>query len=84
VNGITHQLVDEAYTSQVDALAMGTVEKQPYGKSRRVQRGLYRSSTGQLINADVNGALSILRKVVGDSPIPEIINRGLVNRPRRL
>jgi len=83
-HGITYQLVDEAYTSQVDTLAMDTVEKQPYGKSRRVKRGLYRSSTGQLINADVNGALNILRKVVGDSPIPEIINRGLVNRPRRL
>jgi len=83
-HGITYQLVNEAYTSQVDALAMDNIEKQPYGKSRRVKRGLYKSSTGQLINADVNGALNILRKVVGDSPLPEIINRGLVNRPRRL
>jgi putative transposase len=82
--GINCQLVNEAYTSQVDALAMDTVEKQPYGKSRRVKRGLYKSSTGQLINADVNGAINILRKVVGDSPLKEIINRGLVNRPRRL
>jgi putative transposase len=82
--GINYQLVNETYTSQVDSLAMDTIEKQPYGKTRRVKRGLYKSYTGQLINADVNGALNILRKVVGDSPIPEIINRGLVNRPRRL
>jgi len=29
---------------------------------KRVKRGLYRSKTGILINADVNGAYNILRK----------------------
>jgi IS605 OrfB family transposase len=82
--GIKYQLVNEAYTSQVDALALDPVEKPEYGRSRRVKRGLYKSFTGQLINADINGAINILRKVVGDSPIQEIIDRGLVNRPRRL
>ena len=82
--GIKYQLADEAYTSQVDALALDPVEKPGYGRSRRVMRGLYKSSTGQLINADINGAINILRKVVGDSPIPGIINRGLVNRPVKL
>jgi IS605 OrfB family transposase len=82
--GIKYQLVNEAYTSQVDALALDPVEKPKYGRSRRVKRGLYKSSTGQLINADINGALNILRKVVGDSPVKGITDRGLVNRPRRL
>lgn len=82
--GIKYQLVDEAYTSRTDALALDEIKAQPYGKTRRVKRGLYKSITGQLINADINGALNILRNVVGDSPIPEIINRGLVNRPVRL
>ena len=82
--GINYQLVDEAYTSRTDALALDEIKKQPYGASRRVKRGLYKSSTGQLINADINGALNILRKVAGDSPIPEIVSRGLVNRPKRL
>ena len=29
---------------------------------KRIQRGLYRSKSGRLINADVNGAANILRK----------------------
>jgi IS605 OrfB family transposase len=82
--GIKYQLVDEAYTSRTDALALDEIKKQPYGKSRRVKRGLYKSITGQLINADVNGALNILRKVASDSPIQKIVSRGLVNRPKRL
>ena len=33
---------------------------------KRVKRGLFKNSDGSLINADLNGALNILRKVVGD------------------
>ncbi len=44
----------------------------------RVKRGLFQSSTGQLLNADVNGALNILRKVVGDS-LTGITDSGCVN-----
>ena len=74
----------EAYTSQVDALNLDPITKPPYGRSRRVKRGLYRSALGTLINADVNGALNHLRKVAGDSVIPRIIGRGRVNRPVRI
>ena len=41
----------------------------------------YQRSTGVLLNADVNGALNIIRKVSGDSPVKEIISSGRVNRP---
>jgi IS605 OrfB family transposase len=82
--GINFVLVDEAYTSQVDSCAFDPIEKPPYGRKRRIQRGLYNSSTGTLINADVNGALNIMRKVVGDFHVSEIIDRGLVNRPKRI
>jgi IS605 OrfB family transposase len=82
--GIKYHLVNEAYTSQVDSLALDPIQKQEYGRKRRVKRGLYKSSTGQLINADINGAINILRKVVGDSVVKPIIDRGLVNRPIRL
>jgi len=51
---------------------------------RRVCRGLYQSSTGVLINADVNGALNILRKVAGNSSIMGIAGSGRVNRPVRV
>jgi len=74
----------EAYTSQVDALALDPIRKPPYGRKRRIKRGLYRSALGTLINADVNGALNHLRKVAGDSVIPRIIGRGRVNRPVRI
>lgn len=33
---------------------------------RRVKRGLFRSENGTFINADLNGALNILRKEVGE------------------
>ena len=39
-------------------------------------RGLFRSSIGKLINADQNGALNIMRKVVGDSYVCRIVNSG--------
>ena len=82
--GIKYHLVDEAYTSRTDALALDEIRDQPYGKMRRIRRGLFQSITQTLINADVNGSLNILRNVAGDSPAKEIISRGLVNRPKRI
>jgi len=82
--GIKYQEVDEAYTSQVDALALDPIEKPAYGRKRRIKRGLYKSITGMILNADVNGSLNIMRKVVDDSHVAEIIHRGLVNRPKRI
>ncbi|HWQ19449.1 MAG TPA: transposase [Methanotrichaceae archaeon] len=82
--GIKYHLVDEAYTSRTDALAFDEIRDQPYGKTRRIKSGLFKSITGTVINADVNGSLNILRNVAGDSPAKEIISRGLVNRPKRI
>ena len=82
--GFKYQLVSEAYSSRTDALAFDEIKDQPYGKTRRIKHGLYKSITGVLINADVNGALNILRNVAGDSPATEIISSGLVNRPKRI
>ena len=33
-------------------------------KGNRIKRGLYKTQTGRLINADLNGALNILRKEI--------------------
>lgn len=79
-----HGEESEAYTSQTDALAFDEIKKQPYGKTRRIKRGLYKSITGHVINADVNGSLNQMRKVAGDDPIKDIISRGLFNLPRRV
>ena len=42
------------------------IKKQKEYKGSRIKRGLFKSSKGILINADVNGSLNILKKVVGN------------------
>ena len=47
--------------------------------SKRVKRGLFENSDRSLINADLNGALNILRKVVGNFDYPiEVCSTPLV------
>ena len=76
---------EESYTSKCDALALKEIQKHQSYKGKRVKRGLFQSSVGKLINADVNGALNILRKSVAcDSLIQEIASRGLVFQPVRV
>ena len=46
---------------------------------KRVKRGLFENSDRSLINADLNGALNILRKVVGNFDYPiEVCSTPLV------
>ena len=83
---------DESYTSKSsfldrDLLPVKVGEKpdnwQPSGK--RIKRGLYRSSAGLLINADVNGAANIIRKSkVAIDSILERVGRGLLTNPLRI
>ena len=75
---------EESYTSKCDALAKEEIGKHDTYLGKRVKRGLFRSSTGKYINADVNGAVNILRKVVGESDcINQIIGSGRLLRPIR-
>ena len=67
---------EESYTSKCDALAFEQIGKHEEYAGKRIRRGLFRSSTGRLINADQNGALNIMRKVVGDSYVREIVDSG--------
>lgn len=48
------------------------------------KRGLFQSSVNKLLNADVNGAIGIGRKVFGDSFVKEIIDSGLAFNPVRV
>mgnify|MGYP000202699221 CR=1 FL=1 len=83
--GINCIEVDEAYTSKTDALALEPIKKHQKYMGIRVKRGLFQSSTGKLLNADVNGALNILRKVVGDSLFFKgITDSGCVNHPKKI
>lgn len=61
--GIRIVRVEESYTSGTSFLDYESPTKEFYNKSRRIYRGLFKSSTGRLINADVNGSLQIMKKV---------------------
>ena len=74
--GIDFVKHEESYTSKCDALALEPIGKHEQYLGRRTKRGLFRSSIGKLINADQNGALNIMRKVVGDSYVSRIVNKG--------
>lgn len=84
--GIEIVIHEESYTSKCDSLAFEKIGKHENYLGKRKNRGLFQSSVGKLINADVNGALNIMRKVVGDSceSIRRIIDRGLLFNPVRI
>jgi putative transposase len=65
--GIKVEEIEEAYTSKCDALGKESIEKHEEYTGKRKHRGLFISGTGVELNADVNGALNILRKKIGDS-----------------
>jgi IS605 OrfB family transposase len=71
---ITLIITEESYTSKASFLDLDELPKFIAGiknevkfSGKRIKRGLYKSSTGVLIHADVNGAYNILRKVIGDA-----------------
>lgn len=61
--GIKYIETEESYSSGTSFLDVEEPIKQNYDKSRRVERGLFRSNSGVLINSDVNGSLQIMMKV---------------------
>ena len=54
--------INESYTSKCDALGKETIGKHDKYLGKRIKRGLFSSSVNKLINADVNGAINIMRK----------------------
>lgn len=61
--GIKYIETEESYSSGTSFLDREEPIKQNYDKSRRVERGLFRSNSGLRINSDVNGSLQIMMKV---------------------
>ena len=61
--GIDVIVVDEAYTSGTSFIDKEEPNKDSYDKSRRIHRGLFVSNSGKEINADVNAAYQIMKKV---------------------
>ena len=65
--GIEVVMTEEAYTSGTSFLDKEKPIKENYNKERRVYRGLFIANNGKTINADVNGAYQIMKKVVPDA-----------------
>ena len=71
--GILFVEVEESYTSKASFIDNDTLptlsaknnnnNKEHIFSGKRIKRGLYKSKNGTLLNADVNGAANILRKV---------------------
>ncbi|MEG4577617.1 transposase [Microcoleus sp. N3A4] len=60
--GITVIVQEESYTSRASFVGLdpmpvyGKTEKEPVFTGKRIKRGLYKTSTGQLINSDINAS----------------------------
>ena len=88
--GIKYILQEESYTSKAsffdgDYLPIYNADNpQEYTFSgRRVKRGLYMTKKGNLINADVNGALNILKKS-NAVDLTVLCDRGELDTPKRI
>ncbi len=60
--GIEVITIEESYTSKCSFLDNEPIAKQQQYVGRRVKRGLFRSTSGVVINADINGSANIIRK----------------------
>jgi putative transposase len=80
-------LQEESYTSKCSFLDSETIKKHETYLGRRVKRGLFESSQGLKLNADVNGAGNILRKGISNAfslwEKDELI-KGFCSYPRRI
>lgn len=85
--GIDVRITEESYTSKASFLDLDIIPTYKKGiqhtfSGKRIQRGLYKSKSGKLINADVNGSYNIIRKAISNAFSNEI--EGFVVHPARL
>ena len=92
LEGINVVEQEESYTSKVsffdnDFIPAYQVNDELFKSSgKRIKRGLYKTSSGLVLNADINGSLNIMRKYLNEV-CDEIIspaNRGLVMNPVKI
>ena len=83
---------EESYTSKVSFFdndfipIYGQNDELFKSSGKRIKRGLFRTSSGLVLNADINGSLNIMRKYLNEV-CDEIIspaNRGLVMNPVKI
>ena len=88
--GMNYLEQEESYTSKASFLDLDEIPKynadnpQEYKFiGKRIKRGLYQSSDGRIVNADINGAANILRKSSRNFNF-EKLGRGLLASPLRI
>ena len=81
--GMRVEIVEESYTSKIDHLSNENLCKQKIYSGKRIKRGLFKSASGRLINADIYGSIGILRKkkVISDIQLLNLGYRGDVVSP---
>ena len=70
--GIKVTITEEAYTSKCSFLDLEEMCHHDKYLGKRTSRGCFKSATGKIINADINGSYNCIRKVV-----PEIFKQGI-------
>jgi len=84
--GIKYILQEESYTSKCSSFDLEKIQKHEKYVGKRVKRGLFKTKNNILINADVNGAVNILRKYKCKSGL-DLSNTdvsGVINHPVRI
>lgn len=74
---------EESYTSITSYLDKEDPIKDNANKARRIHRGLFKSNKNKIINADVNSAYQIMKKVIGDKVIKPI-GKGALFIPKKV
>jgi putative transposase len=87
LNSINFIIQDESYTSKANSIKLDMISKDSEFHGKRIKRGLFKTDDNHLINADVNAAINIARKCIGESLNPwinELASIGSVNMPIRV
>ena len=70
LEGIKVIITEESYTSKCSFIDNEKIKKHETYLGRRIKRGLFKTAFGKIINADLNGSLNIMKKVVGEFQYP--------------
>ncbi len=86
--GIEISQIEESYTSKCSFLDNESIEKHETYRGKRIKRGLFKTYSKVLVNADVNGAANILVKYLKSKQRTKELNfgrlcNGFVNNPVR-
>ena len=73
----SRKIIDLCVKEGIEVIVVGN--HADWKKLKKIKRGLYRSKNGILMNADINGASNIIRKVY--PCMPKRWSRGTVNVP---